>query len=73
MMQEYIKYVSEKLMLDATDVENTIKLIEDGCTVAFIARYRKELTGGFDEVIINSIVNTLKKAKTFFCSQASNP
>lgn len=66
MMQEYIKYVSEKLMLDATDVENTIKLIEDGCTVAFIARYRKELTGGFDEVIINSIVNTLKKAKTFF-------
>ena len=65
-MQEYIKYVSEKLMLDATDVENTIKLIEDGCTVAFIARYRKELTGGFDEVIINSIVNTLKKAKTFF-------
>ena len=66
MMQEYIKYVSEKLMLDATDVENTIKLIEEGCTVAFIARYRKELTGGFDEVIINSIVNTLKKAKTFF-------
>ncbi len=65
-MQEYIKYVSEKLMLNATDVENTIKLIEDGCTVAFMARYRKELTGGLDEVIINSIVNTLKKAKTFF-------
>ncbi|MBQ2376521.1 MAG: RNA-binding transcriptional accessory protein [Bacteroidales bacterium] len=65
-MQEYSKYVSEKLMLNATDVENTIKLIEDGCTVAFMARYRKELTGGLDEVIINSIVNTLKKAKTFF-------
>lgn len=65
-MQEYIKYVSEKLMLNATDVENTIKLIEDGCTVVFMARYRKELTGGLDEVIINSIVNTLKKAKTFF-------
>lgn len=65
-MQEYIKYVSEKLMLNATDVENTIKLIEDGCTVAFMARYRKELTGGLDEVIINSIVSTLKKAKTFF-------
>lgn len=66
MIEKYSKYVSEKLMLNATDVENTIKLIEDGCTVAFIARYRKELTGGLDEVRINSIVNTLKKAKTFF-------
>ena len=52
-------------MLDAKKVDNTISLLENSCTIAFIARYRKEATGGLDEVQISLIVNALKKAKAF--------
>lgn len=36
-------------------VESTIRLLDDGCTVPFISRYRKEATGGLDEVAVGSI------------------
>lgn len=36
-------------------VESTIRLLDDGCTVPFISRYRKEATGGLDEVAVGNI------------------
>lgn len=38
-----------------------LRLIDDGCTVPFIARYRKEATGGMDEVVVRTIANRHKQ------------
>lgn len=55
-MQElYIKTIAAKLGLQVWQVENCITLFEDGATIPFISRYRKERTGGLDEVAIAQI------------------
>ena len=64
-MNQYSEKIAQKLMLDAKKVDNTISLLENSCTIAFIARYRKEVTGGLDEVQISLIVNALKKVVVF--------
>ncbi|MBM3382126.1 MAG: RNA-binding transcriptional accessory protein [Betaproteobacteria bacterium] len=52
---EIVNDISTELSLGKAPVENTLKLILDDCTVPFIARYRKEATGGLDEVQIRDI------------------
>ena len=47
--------IQERLSLPLKSVSNTIKLLNDGGTVPFIARYRKEMTGSLNEVVISSI------------------
>ena len=47
-----IKHLSEKLQLSERSIQNTIELLDEGCTIPFIARYRKERTGSLDEVQI---------------------
>ncbi len=47
--------IAKELALPLQGVENTLKLLADGCTIPFIARYRKEKTGGLDEVQIAQI------------------
>jgi uncharacterized protein len=47
--------IAKELTLPLHGVENTLKLLADGCTIPFIARYRKEKTGGLDEVQIAHI------------------
>jgi uncharacterized protein len=42
-------------------IENVITLLEEGCTIPFIARYRKEKTGGLDEVVIGTIRDANRK------------
>ena len=42
-------------------VSSTIKLLNDGATVPFIARYRKEISGGLDEVEISHVRDLVKK------------
>jgi uncharacterized protein len=49
---DLIKILSEELAIKKSQVENTIKLIEEGNTIPFIARYRKELTGGLNDEIL---------------------
>ena len=51
MMQQ----ISTELSINFKQVTNVIKLLEEGNTVPFIARYRKELTGALDEVQIRYI------------------
>ena len=56
---EYIKIftqlIASELHLQEHAVENTLKLLDEGCTIPFISRYRKERTGGLDEVQISAI------------------
>lgn len=52
---EIVVDIATELNLKQSPVESTLKLILDDCTVPFIARYRKEATGGLDEVQIRDI------------------
>lgn len=45
----------------ARQVENTIRLLEEGATIPFISRYRKEATGGLDEVAVGKVKELLEK------------
>jgi len=58
---EYIDIISGILKLKKWQVENTIKLLEEGATVPFISRYRKEATGELDEVEIAGIQENLAR------------
>ena len=49
------KTIAKELSITATQVMATVELLDDGATVPFLARYRKEVTGGLDEVVITSI------------------
>ena len=53
----FTQLISSELHLPEAGVENTLKLLEEGCTIPFISRYRKERTGGLDEVQIAAISN----------------
>ena len=57
------KLISQKLQLPEQGVENTLKLLDEGCTIPFIARYRKERTGNLDEVKIAAISEMNDKLK----------
>ncbi|MFN7847838.1 MAG: Tex family protein [Bacteroidota bacterium] len=53
--KECIRLIAAELNLNEKQVASTIFLFEDACTIQFIARYRKESTGGLDEVQIENI------------------
>ena len=55
MNQIYIKSIAQRLQIKDWQVENCINLFEDGATIPFISRYRKERTGGLDVVAIAEI------------------
>jgi len=55
MSGQIIEIISSKLNIPYHNISNTIKLIKDGSTIPFISRYRKEFTGGMDEVQISDI------------------
>ena len=51
----YAHLIAERLQLSEKNVAGTLALLDEGCTIPFIARYRKERTGGLDEVQIAAI------------------
>ena len=55
MNQLYIKAIAQRLQVKEWQVENCVSLFENGATIPFISRYRKERTGGLDEVAIAEI------------------
>ena len=55
--------IAEELQIASRAVEKTIALLEDGATVPFISRYRKEATGGLDEVQIENIRSAVERYK----------
>src|SRR6516164_1215518 len=54
---EVLQRISREIGEPVSRVETTLKLLEDGATTPFIARYRKEATGNLDEVKIRDIDN----------------
>lgn len=54
-MNIFAQIIAKELQLPQEQVGNTLQLLDDGCTIPFISRYRKERTGGLDEVQIASI------------------
>lgn len=62
-MSIFITLISKALSIGQKQVENTIKLLEEGATIPFISRYRKEMTGSLDEVQVSSINDMLDKLK----------
>ena len=61
MSNKIIKKIAEELQLPLRSVENTLSLLDEGCTIPFIARYRKERTGTLDEVQIAAISDLNEK------------
>ncbi len=59
----YSATIAQQLNLGTRQVEKTIELLEQGATVPFIARYRKEVTGSLNEVQITAIRDLLLKLK----------
>ena len=59
----YATIIANRLNVNQRQVEKTIELLEQGATVPFIARYRKEATGGLNEVQIAAIRDLLLKLK----------
>ena len=55
MTHNIITIISEELNLSIKQVAATIRLLDDGATIPFISRYRKEATGSLDEVAIRNI------------------
>ena len=56
------KFIADELSLPVTQVKAAIKLLSEGCTIPFIARYRKEVTGGLDEVALRAIEDAFEKS-----------
>ena len=59
----FTQLISSELHLSEHAVENTLKLLDEGCTIPFISRYRKERTGGLDEVQITAISDRSERLK----------
>ena len=66
-MEKIINKIAQELNVKSTQVENAVKLIDDGNTIPFIARYRKEATGGLSDEILRDLgerLNYLRNLET---------
>ena len=54
-----LKKLQDEFNLKQNQVENTVKLIDEGCTIPFIARYRKEMTGSLDDQLLRELYDKL--------------
>ena len=62
-MNIFAQIIAKELQLPQEGVENTLKLLDDCCTIPFISRYRKERTGGLDEIQIAKISDLGERLK----------
>jgi len=74
MNTKFAEIIAERLSIKCAQADQTIALLNEGCTVPFIARYRKEKTGSLDEVTISAIkelylkLEELEKRRQFILS-----
>jgi len=52
------QYIQQQTSISAKQIENTIQLLNEDCTIPFISRYRKEMTGNLDEIQISHIAKS---------------
>ncbi len=70
----FAAHISKTMSLQVWQVFNTISLMDGGATIPFLARYRKEMTGGMDEVVLASVrdnyegLQELEKRRSFIIS-----
>ena len=62
-MNTFAHLIAQRLSLSEKSVDGTLALLDEGCTIPFIARYRKERTGGLDEVKIAAISDLYDRLK----------
>jgi len=60
-----INIIAEELNIKQEQVEKTIELIDEGNTIPFIARYRKEITGGLSDETLRELEIRLRIPKKF--------
>ena len=63
MLTNYAPAIARKINLAEKNVSNTIRLLEEGATIPFISRYRKEMTGSMDEEQVAEVKDQLSKLK----------
>ena len=61
MIQLFHRMISDALGISEKQISQTLGLLNDGATIPFISRYRKEVTGGLDEVQIEAIQTQYEK------------
>jgi uncharacterized protein len=61
MTEILVKHISSSLAISKSQVSNTVKLLEEGATIPFISRYRKEATGSLDETEVTAIEKGWKR------------
>ena len=65
MMSPFLQPIAQKLTIKTNQVEAVLNMLEEGATIPFIARYRKDKTGALDEVQIQQIQEEAKSLKEF--------
>lgn len=63
MDEQFIPIIEKALGLTARQVRNTLKLLDEGATIPFISRYRKEATGSLDEVKVGEVSDWNERLK----------
>ena len=61
MKEIYISLISKETGISSRQVSNTLNLLDEGCTIPFISRYRKEMTGSLNEVEVGKISESYEK------------
>lgn len=56
-----IEFIQKQIPVSKTSIEKTLQLLSEDCTIPFISRYRKDLTGNLDEVQIEQIAKLSKQ------------
>ncbi|HJS00147.1 MAG TPA: Tex family protein [Flavobacterium sp.] len=56
-----IEFISKNVATAAINIQNTVQLLEEDCTIPFISRYRKDKTGNLDETVIEQIAKLQKE------------
>lgn len=69
--EKYTRIIADELKQNAGFVQNTINLLESGATIPFIARYRKEMTGSMDEMVIAQVRDRLAQLKELDARRAA--
>ena len=63
MSEQYISKIAKEINVEKWQVQNTVDLLNDGATIPFVARYRKEATGSLDELQIMKIRDRIEQLK----------
>ncbi|RKS26380.1 uncharacterized protein CLV94_1438 [Flavobacterium endophyticum] len=59
-----LEFISKQVTAPTKNIENTLQLLNEDCTIPFISRYRKDKTGNLDEVVIEQIAKLSKEFET---------